>query len=310
MQESFLPTCLDDYVGENHICRVITAVVESLDMVGLGFKYAETKEVGAKPFAPRMLLSLYIYGYLNRIRSSRRLEREGHRNIEVMWLLEGMTPDDKTIANFRKDNAVALRKAFRKFTLMLKDLGLYGGETIAVDGTKIKANNSRTNNYDVKSAELTLSRIDKRIDEYMKALDTADKEEAKETAPTKEKLQEAIRKLKAKKQRIESVKSRLEEPGGVSTIDTDAKLMKQGGDARMVDVRYNIQTVVDAKHKLIVDFAVKDNTSDLGNLKEMTDKAREVLGPCKLKALADMGYYQGGYRRLRNGRHRMFRSQA
>jgi len=292
-QDSFLPSCLDDYVGEEHLCRVISAFTETLDMTELGFKYSDTKEVGCKPFDPRMMLNLYIYGYLNRIRSSRRLHAETIRNVEVMWLLEKMAPDDKTIANFRKDNAAAIRKVFRIFTLMLKEMDLFGGELIAVDGTKIRANNSLHNNFMPHTYEAALSRIDKRIDEYMKALEETDAAETNETSPDKEKLRAAVAKLKERKKKIESVSSRVNEPGGVSIVDPDAHIMKQSGDSFVIGVCYNAQTAVDPKNNLIVDFDVSDNHTDLGTLKKMSDKVRDVLSVDKITALADKGYYDG-----------------
>ena len=292
-QDSFLPSCLDDYVDEEHLCRVISAFTETLDMAELGFKYSDTKDVGCKPFDPRMMLNLYIYGYLNRVRSSRRLQAETTRNIEVMWLLEKMVPDDKTIANFRKDNAVAIRKVFREFTIMLKSLELFGGELIAVDGTKIRANNSIDNNFNPKTAETALSNIDKRISEYMKALEETDKAETDEINPTNENLREALTLLKERKLKIESASSRLREPGGASIIDPDARLMKQSGDSYSVGVCYNVQTAVDAKNNLIAEFDIFDNTADRGTLKKMSDRVRDILGVEKIISLADKGFYDG-----------------
>ena len=163
-QMMLLPACPDDYVPENHLCRVISAFTEQLDMAELGYAYAECKEIGCRPYDPRMMLNLYIYGYMNRVRSSRRLEAETHRNVEVMWLMDGLTPDDKTISNFRKDNAGALRETFGVFVRMFRELGLYGGEVEATDGTKFRANNSRKNNHNRTTVERELSRIDKKID--------------------------------------------------------------------------------------------------------------------------------------------------
>ncbi len=147
--------CPDDYIPENHICRVICAFTQQLGMVELGFKYAESKETGCPAFDPRMMLDLYIYGYLHRVRSSRRLEAETHRNIEVMWLMDGLTPDDKTICNFRKDNAKAIRKVFREFNSLCKGLDLFGN-VMATDGTKVRANNSRKNNHNKTTVEREL----------------------------------------------------------------------------------------------------------------------------------------------------------
>lgn len=145
-QISFTPICVDDFIVQNQICRVISAFTEQLDMEKLGYKYAKCKETGCPPYDPRMILNLYIQGYLNRINTSRRLRDEARRNIEVMWLMDGLTPDNKTICNFRKDNTGALKLTLCEFSEMCRELGLYGGKIVAIDGTKIRANNSRENN--------------------------------------------------------------------------------------------------------------------------------------------------------------------
>jgi transposase len=296
-QYTFMPTCLDDYVPEGHLCRMIVMFTEMLDMVALGFKNAVCKGRGNRPFDPRMMLNLYIYGYLNRIRSSRRLETETKRNVEVMWLMGGLAPDDKTICNFRKDNAAVLKKVFREFTKLCQGLELYGGDLIAIDSTKIRADNSRKNNHNKGTVEKELSRIDKRVGEYINALDESDKAEAKE-APIKadpERIKKALEKLNKRKAKFEGLKARIGETGEeVSTIDPDSRLMRQGGDARCLDVCYNIQVAVDAKYKLPVDFEVATNPSDNdNNLKKMTDKVKEVTGKGKMVALADTGYCDG-----------------
>jgi len=292
-QLTFMPVCPDDYVPEDHICRVICAFTQQLDMVALGYKYAECKAVGCPPYDPRMMLNLYIYGYLHRIRSSRRLHAETCRNVEVMWLMEGLAPDDKTICNFRADNAKPLRETFRAFSRMCRELGLYGGETAAVDGTKIRANNSRKNNHNRKTVERELSRIDKRISEYLNALDEADAAEAREDAPTPSEIRAALEKLNQRKVKFEDFLTRLETESEISTVDPDARLMRSGGDARTLDVCYNVQAAVDAKHSLIADFDLADNSSDKGNLQNMAEKAMDVMETDALTVLADKGYCDG-----------------
>ena len=276
-QLSFMPLCLDDFVPEKHLCRIISAFTSQLDMNELGYKYAESKDTGCPPFDPRMMLNLYIYGYMNRVRSSRRLEAETNRNIEVMWLMDNLTPDDKTICNFRKDNAKALRKTFRAFTVMLRELGLYGGEVEATDGTKFRANNSRKNNHNKATVERELSKIEKKISEYMNTLDRADEEEKDEKAPTADELKAALEKLNERKIRFEGLLSRVEAEGEVSTVDLDSRMMRSGGDARNLDVCYNVQTTVDHQNKLIVDFDVSNCADDSGNLHLMSEKVKEVL---------------------------------
>jgi transposase len=163
-QLSLTPMCLDDFIDENSVCRVIEAYVLSLDMSALGFKYSHTKITGRPPFNPANMLMLYVYGYMNRARSSRRLEAEARRNVEVMWLMEGLAPDDKTICNFRKDNAIALKKTFREFSLWCNRQDLYGRKLVAVDGTKTRANSNARNIYSKKLVEKQLAETDKKIE--------------------------------------------------------------------------------------------------------------------------------------------------
>ena len=292
-QLTIMPMCLDEYVPEEHICRVICAFTEQLDMLNLGFKYAECKDTGNRPYDPRTVLNLYIYGYLHRVRSSRRLEAETKRNVEVMWLMGGLTPDDKTICNFRKDNAKALRAVFREFNKMCKSFELFGGEVEATDGSKFRADNSRKNNHNKTTVERELSRLEKRISEYLNALDNADAEEADDVMPTVKQIKEALKKLNERKEKFEEFAKRLETESEISTVDPDARLMRSGGDARMLDVCYNVQTIVDEKHHLIVDFDVTSNPVDSGELQNMSERAMEVMGVETIINLADKGYYDG-----------------
>jgi transposase len=294
-QQFFEPMSLDDFLPPEHICRVIEAFTRQLDVAGLGYKYAECKKTGTPPYNPRMMLNLYIYGYLNKVRSSRRLEKETIRNVEVMWLMHCLRPDDKTIANFRKDNAKALRGTFREFSLMCRELELYGKEVVAVDGTKIRANNSRKNNFNKEKVEKELTEIDKRISEYMEILEKEDKADAEKKVkePSAKKIEEAIKELNERKVRYEGYNERVEAEGEISTVDPDSRLMRQGGDGRKVDVCYNVQTVVEGKNKLIVDFEVTSRSDDKGNLELMSDKAKEIMGVEEITVLADKGYYDG-----------------
>jgi transposase len=287
------PASLDEYVSDAHICRVISAFTEQLDMSALGFKYAEVKSTGCPPYDPRMMLNLYLYGYLHRVRSSRRLEAESNRNIEVMWLMDGLTPDDRTICNFRKDNTKPLRETYRVFVRMCRELELYGREVAATDGTKFRADNSRKNNWNKTTTEKELTRIDKQINEYLNLLEQCDVEESMEQGVNAAAVKEALEQLKQRKVKFEELKKIVEEEGEVSLVDPDAKLMRSGGDARKLDVCYNVQTVVDSKHKLIVDFDIVDRSDDKGNLHNMSEKAKEILEVETLINLADKGYYDG-----------------
>lgn len=293
-QPLLFPPCLDEYIPMGHICRVISAFTEQLDMVALGYKYSQSKLTGRLAYDPRMMLNLYLYGYVRRIRSSRRLEAEAGRNLEVMWLMDGLVPDDKTICNFRKDNTTALRKTFREFSRLCQALELYGGELNAVDSLKVRADNSRKNNHNQTTVERTLSGIDKRISEYMNALEEADAQEANgEADPDAEKILAALEKLNNRKLKFEDLLTRLETEREVSTVDPDSRLMRQGGDSRARDVCYNVQTIVDDKHKLIVDFDVIDRSDDKGNLQNMTTRAMDIMETNSLTVLADKGYYDG-----------------
>jgi len=290
-QLSLLPSSLDDFVSEDHICRFIYSFTEQLDLVALGYKYAEYKATGCRPYDPRMMLNLYIYGYLHRVRSSRRLRDETQRNVEVMWLMEGLRPDDKTICNFRKDNTKALKETFRVFSRMCRELGLYGGKVVATDSVKIKANNSLGNNYNKTVVKNALERIDKRITEYLNALEEGDREEDGEAQPSSDEIKAALEKLKLRQVKYEELKDRLETEGEICTVDPDSRLMRSGGDGRKIDVRYNIQTVVDSKNHLIVDFDVSSCSNDCNNLKKMSDMAMEILDVKTITNMADAGYY-------------------
>lgn len=291
-QELFLPPSLDEYVAGNHICRFIEAFTEQLDMVALEFKYATSKETGCRSYDPRMMLKLYIYGYLHRVRSSRRLEDETRRNVEVMWLMEGLTPDDKTICNFRRENAKELKEAFKAFVKLGREFGMYGGEVVATDSVKVRANNSLDNNHNATTVENALSKIDKKIEEYLKLLDENDKAEKKEERPRAVQIEAALAGLKKRKEKYEGLKKRLEEgETEVSTVDPDARLMRNGGEGRKLDVSYNVQTVVDSKYHLVAAYEVSTCANDTGNLKPLSDEVKEILQVQQLTNLADSGYY-------------------
>ena len=292
-QPLLLPASMDEYVPKDHICRVICAFTERLDMAALGYKYAECKSTGCRPYDPRMMLNLYIYGYLHRVRSSRRLRDEARRNVEAMWLMEGLQPDDKTICNFRKDNAGALGRTFREFVIRCREIGLYGGWLVATDGTKIRANNSLRNNHNRTVVGNELSRIEKRISRYMEELEQGDKEEEGEEEPSGDEIRAALERLKERKGKFEELKRRTEEEGEVSTVDPDARLMRTGGDGRPLDACYNVQAVVDSKNHMIADYGVTNCANDSGELFRMSRKAKEALGVERLTNLADKGYYHG-----------------
>lgn len=292
-EQMALPMCLDDYVRPDSMCRVIAAFVYSLDLTDMGFKYAEPKDSGRPPYSPANMMMLYIYGYLNRVRSSRRLEAETHRNVEVMWLMEKLTPDDKTISNFRKDNAKALRGVFRAFSLWCAKQGLFGGELAAVDGTKIRANSSWKNIYTVASAKNSIEKIDNKISKYLAELDENDNTE--EPKPDAETITKALKRLTEKKESLESILTELEmgEISEISTVDPDARIMRQGGDGRAQDACYNVRAVVDAKNKLIVDFENSTCANDIGSLSSPASSAKDIMSVSEIAVVADTGFYDG-----------------
>ena len=288
------PQSLDEYISNDNPVRFVDAFVDRLDLRALGFKHAVPEETGRPPYHPGIQLKLYIYGYLNRIRSSRRLEKEAKRNVELMWLLGKLAPDFKTIADFRRGNREAIRKACREFTLYCRESGLFGGELVAIDGSKFKAVNSRQRNFTARKLETLTQRVDEKIERYLKELDANDSQEVDSQKPTAEELQEKIETLRKRKQGYEELQERLDESGEtqISLTDPDARSMRVGR-ARGTEVAYNVQITVDDKHNLIVDHEVTNEVTDRGQLSTMAIRAKEILGVDELDALADMGYYHG-----------------
>ena len=277
-QMTFTPMCLDDYIADDAVVRVIDAFVDTLNLIALDFKRAELNECGRPPYSPAMMLKLYIYGYMNRIRSSRRLQAEAGRNIEVMWLTGKIVPDDRTIAYFRHDNAASLKKVFKEFSLWCKEAGLYGGKSVAVDGTKMRANANRNSIHTAKLTDMKLAEVDEKIDKYMKLLDEADRKEINESAFSSETVKSILKHLSEKKDRLLGRKKQIDENGGkeVSTVDPDARIMHTNGDGRSLDACYNVQTVADSKNKLIMDFDVTTCPDDKGALPKMTASAKYI----------------------------------
>lgn len=290
-QITLFPEAVDDYIASDNPVRVIEAFVNSLDMQKLGFQRAEPKNTGRPPYDPRDLLKLYLYGYLNRIRSSRRLETEAGRNLELLWLLRKLKPDFKTIADFRKDNSKSLKEVFKQFTLLCKEWDLYGKEVIAVDGSKFRASNSKRNNFNQKKIQRHLKYIEEKINSYFNKLDSNDQDEADIHVPNAEEIQKRIEELKSRKEKYIAMQQQMEETGAteVSTTDPDARLMAVNNNG--VEVSYNVQTAVDQKYKLVVDSEVINNPADQGQLSNMAKQAKEVLEVDEIKVLADKGYY-------------------
>ena len=289
-QTLLLPACVDDYVGPNNVVRFIEAFVESLDLAAAGFDRALPKATGRPGYDPSDLLKLYIYGYLNRVRSSRRLEAETHRNLEVIWLMRQLRPDFKTIADFRRENKTSFRKVFREFVVLCRSLDLFGCELIAVDGTRLKAVNSGQRNFTKAKLAKAIAESDERLARYLKQLDDADKDDTTPSARV-DNLEEKIAAIKERRARLEQHRAELEASGEdqISLTDPDARAMHSSS---RIGVGYNIQIAVDTKHKLIAEQQVHNKVSDLGLLTETANAARENLGVDQIDVVADRGYYK------------------
>ncbi|HKI59949.1 MAG TPA: IS1182 family transposase [Mariprofundaceae bacterium] len=289
-QSTLFPELLDDYVGEDNPVRVIDVFVDELDLGGLGFSGVEPHATGRPAYHPAILLKLYIYGYLNRIQSSRRLERESQRNVEVMWLTSRLMPDFKTVADFRKNNGKAIRSVCREFVVLCRNLNLFADAVVAIDGSKFKAVNARDKNFTQAKMKHRMEQLEKSIDQYLKQLDRADRKAPPQDSATE--LQNKISKLKDEMQRLKKLKAvMLEHPDKqVSLTDPDSRSMVTGGKGM---VGYNVQTAVDTEHHLIVTHEVTNTGNDKNQLFAMAKQARLSMGVDKLEVLADRGYYKG-----------------
>lgn len=286
-----LPPSIEDYVSEEAPVRFIDAYVGELDFQELGFTHAVAKKKGRPAYHPATLLKLYLYGYLNRVRSGRRLEAETHRNMEVVWLLQGLRPDFKTITNFRKDNRKAFKPLFRNFNLLCRRLELFGSELVAIDGSKFKAVSNSRNHHTAKQLQKAIDRIEEKIDGYLEDLNQADEQvpaarEENVSVPLKEKLghvqqykEELVEKLKALE------KSGDQEIGG---HDPEARQMKI---SKAPSVGYNVQIAVDEKHHLIAAQEVTQDANDEKQLVPMCQATQEMLGPDLPEVVADSGYH-------------------
>jgi len=293
-QLTLFPEALDDYIAEDNPVRFLDAFVDTLNLALMGFGHAVLQETGRPPYHPADLLKLYVYGYLNRNRSSRQLEKEAGRNLELMWLLKRLTPDFKTIADFRRDNRQAVRQVCRQFTFFCRQLDLFGGEIIAIDGSKFKAQNSKGRNFTHKKLKRQIKELEKKIDEYLEELDQADEQEKDVPKPSAHELREKIEAMKRRRARLGAIQDELKESDQtqISLTDPDSRSMPVGGGEATV-VGYNVQLSVDSKHKLIVDHEVTTDVTDLGLLSHMAERAKQALGVAEMDVIADKGYYDG-----------------
>lgn len=286
-QATLFPERLDDLIGEDNAVRVIDAFVDSLDLRALGFARIEVKATGRPPYHPGDLLKLYLYGYLHRVRSSRRLERECHTNLEVLWLLNRLAPDHKTIANFRVDNRVALTRVCRAFVQFCRSQSLYGGDTIAIDGSKFTADNNRAKVTRKKDLKRQLKRLDTEIASWLDALEDNDDDDEPPSGGGNTKA--ALEALEAERATLTERIQGMDESGLEVQPETDpeARVMRHG------HVGYNVQSSVDGKHRLIVDVDVVQSAADQDQLYRMARRSQRQLQEKKLQVLADSGYSSG-----------------
>jgi transposase len=292
-QTSLFPESLDDWISEDNPVRVIDAFVDALDLRALGFEGVMPGATGRPSYHPAVLLKLYIYGYLNRVQSSRRLEREAGRNLELMWLTGRLIPDHKTIADFRKDNGAALRQVCTQFVTLCRTMGLLSAASVAIDGSKFKAVNNRDKNLTRAKVERRRAQIEEGVARYLEQLDTADRHEPSEALAAKTtRLKEKIARLEQEMQRLEVLeREMLASPDQqISLTDPDARSMATSGRGSGV-VGYNVQVAVETEHHLIVAHEVTNVGSDRAQLSAMGREAKAVLDVERLEAVADRGYW-------------------
>jgi transposase len=292
-QSTLFPECLGDWIGEDNPVRVIDVFVDELDLAELGFEGVEPEVTGRPSYHPSVLLKLYIYGYLNRIQSSRRLEREAGRNVEVMWLTERLAPDHKTIADFRKDNGTAIRKVCARFVALCRMMGLLTQAGVAIDGSKFKAVNNRDKNFTRAKMDRRMAQIEESVARYLQQLDTADRQEPSEALKTKTShLKEKIAKLKEQMQRLEVLRVQmLATPDQqISLTDPDSRSMATSGRGSGV-VGYNVQVAVDTANHLIITHEVTNVGTDRSQLSAVAKQAKATLKVENLDAVADRGYF-------------------
>ena len=294
-QGTLFPEQLEDFVSEDNPVRVVEAFVEALDLGGLGFSGVDPAATGRPSYRPSVLLKLYIYGYLNRVQSSRRLEREAGRNVEVMWLTGRLVPDHKTIADFRKDNGPAIRKVCSRFVALCRQLGLLAEASVAIDGSKFKAVNNRDRNFTSAKMKRRMAQIEESVARYMHQLDSADRQDpslARTMRTTR--LKEKIERLKEEMGRLKELdaKRRETEDQQISLTDPDARSMATSGRGSGT-VGYNVQAAVDREHHLIVTHEVTNVGNDRSQLSHMAKKTKATLQADKLDVVADRGYFNG-----------------
>ena len=292
-QSTLFPERLDDYIAEDNAVRVVDAFVDKLDLLSLGFEGVKPSDTGRPGYHPVVLLKLYIYGYLNGIQSSRRLEREAQRNVELIWLTGRLMPVFKTIAGFRKENRQAIRKVCLSFVELCRELELFSAKLVAIDGSKFKAVNSRDKNFTRKSVKRRIKKTQANIDRYLAKLDAVDEEEPEIREVTAAELKQKIASMEAKMEELKGheIEVQAHPDKQVSVTDEDARSMMKPGGGSVVG--YNVQTAVDEKHHMIVSHEVTNATTDRRQLDKVAKQAKKVLQTKTLKVVADAGYYEG-----------------
>jgi transposase len=294
-QSTLLPERLDDYVTDDNPVRVVDVFVDNLDLPALGFDRAIAQATGRPGYHPATLLKIYIYGYLNRVQSSRRLEREAQRNIELMWLTGRLSPDFKTIADFRRDNGAAIRRVCREFVVLCRRLDLFSQALVAIDGSKFKAVNNRDRNYTRAKVQRRIEQIEESVARYLSELDSADRQGAARVAEARTtRLREKVEKLQSEMQRMQALAKEVEAAPDqqISLTDPDARSMATSGKGTGT-VGYNVQTAVDAQHHLIVDHQVTNIGNDRSQLATMAKRARTAMQAEHIEVVADRGYFSG-----------------
>jgi transposase len=289
-QTALFPETLEGYVDKENPVRFIDAFIDSLNLEKLGFKHALPTELGRPSYNPSDLLKLYVYGYLNQVRSSRKLERECHRNVEVMWLMKKLAPDFKTIADFRKDNVDCVKGVFKEFVKLCLSLDLFGSKLVAIDGVKFKAVNSLDQNFNRNKLAYRLKVIEERVSKYISDMEEEDRKEEKEEAKHTSLLEEKVKKLMKRKEEYTALLEKLKESkqNEVSLVDPDCRLMKNRGH---VEPCYNSHVAVDDKNHLIVDYNVTNAPADNCQLSAIAKSAKEMLGVERLDAVTDKGFF-------------------
>jgi len=292
-QSTLFPESLDEYIAPDNAVRVVDAFVDKLDLKQLGFERAEPSVTGRPGYQPATMLKIYVYGYLNRLQSSRRLERESHRNVELIWLTGRLMPDYKTIADFRKDNRKAIRRVCVEFVGICRALDLFSATLVAIDGSKFKAVNSRDKNFTRKSVARRLQKTQANIDRYLAKLDAVDREEPEIREVTAAEIKQKIASMEAKMEELKGHEAAVaaHPDKQVSLTDPDSRSMMKAGGGSVVG--YNVQTAVDSKHHLIAAHEVTNAPSDRSQLSSMAGQATAALDTKALTVVADPGYYSG-----------------